>query len=302
MNKNNTFPSLSTEEAEKIVQELGNALDVQRNWTRKFQAMLVCRTKPRATDLNENTHRKTVFGRWYYGNVNPLLRNHSDFTAVGGNSERMHDLARGLATAVSDGADVTPAQYKAFMNSVSRFRVSVRKLLSEAWESLRYTDPLTGVMMRTIMHRRLEEEQERVRRSGQPCSIALMDLDHFKRVNDAHGHQAGDQVLQSIAAYILGHMRRYDQIFRYGGEEFLLLFPNSATSNAKGVLDRLRRGVKRHKIDIGKSKKMSVSASFGLAELHPDHPVRDSIKCADQALYEAKNAGRNRVRVWRREN
>lgn len=296
--KKQAFPLLNTEEAEEIVSELGRALDAHREWTGKFRTMLVCRTKPKADDLDSQSPQRTVFGRWYSGKVNPHLREHPDFPAIGENSEHMHDMARNLARLIRDDADVKPSQYKAFVKSVDQFRLNLRKLLSEAWDFLRYTDPLTGVMTRTAMQSRLEEERERVRRGGQTCCVGIMDLDHFKGVNDTHGHQAGDKVLQAVAGYVIENLRRYDQVFRYGGEEFVFLLPNSTLAQAKGVLDRLRRGVKRQTVKIGGAKSLHVSASFGVAELLPDSPVNDSIDYADQALYAAKSAGRNRVHVW----
>ena len=105
-------------------------------------------------------------------------------------------------------------------------------------------------------------------------------------------------MLETVANIAKGKLRRYDQVFRYGGEEFLILLPNTTTANAKMVLDRLRRSIKRQAIEIGKNKTLHVSASFGVAELLPDNPPKDSIELADQALYMAKEAGRNRVRVW----
>lgn len=296
--KDHTFLALNTAEAEQIVRELGRALDADREWADKFRAMLICRTKPKMADLNTNLHKKSVFGRWYYGQVNSKLRDHSGFAAVGKNSERMHTLARDLACAVRDDADIKPRQYKAFVKSVDLFRGSLRSLLSEAWDFLRHVDPLTGVMTRGAMNTYVEGEQERVRRSGQTSCLAMMDLDHFKNVNDTHGHQAGDKVLETLAGYLQENLRRYDQVFRYGGEEFLILLPNTTTTNAKRVLDRLRRNIKRLAVQIGKNKTVHVSASFGVAKLLPDKPTKNSIELADQALYEAKKAGRNRVRVW----
>lgn len=296
--KKQTFPLLNTEEAEEIVRELGRALDDHREWNDKFRTMLVCRTKPKADDLDNQSPKKTAFGRWYLGKVNPHLRDHPGFPAIGKNSERMHKMARNLARLIRDDAHIKPSQYKAFVKSVDQFRRNLRKLLSEAWYFLRYTDPLTGVMTRTAMQSRLEEERERIRRGGQTCCVGIMDLDHFKRVNDTHGHQAGDKVLQSVAGYVIENLRRYDQVFRYGGEEFVFLLPNSTLAQAKGVLDRLRRGVKRQAVKISGAKSLHVSASFGVAELLPDLPVNDSIDRADQALYTAKSAGRNRVHLW----
>jgi len=156
-------------------------------------------------------------------------------------------------------------------------------------------------MTRTAMQKRLDEEQERVRRVAQLCCIGIMDLDHFKNVNDTYGHQAGDKVLETIVSYVKQHLRRYDQVFRYGGEEFLILLPNTTTANAKRVLDRIRRNIKRQGIKVSKRKSIHVSASFGVSELAPEGPPEDSIELADQALYEAKRAGRNRVRVWQPE-
>jgi len=297
--KDSTFPALNTTEAEQIVKELGRALDSHSDWNSKFRAMLVCRTKPKAAVLKPESHTKTVFGKWYVGQTNQNLCNHPEFAAVGKNHGKMHALARGLAQNVKDGTDIKPADYQAFVKSVNTFRSGLRKLLSEAWDFLRYTDPLTGVMTRTAMQKNLEDEQERARRNGQTCCIGMMDLDHFKSVNDTHGHQAGDKVLEEIAGYVHGHLRRYDQVFRYGGEEFLIVFPNTTAENAKKVLDRLRKNIKRQAIKIGKTKTLHVTASFGVSELEPTAPTSDSIELADQALYTAKEAGRNRVRIWK---
>lgn len=293
-----SFPALNIAEAKQIVRELGWALDSDRDWAAKFQAMLVCRSKPTAADLKADSHNKTVFGRWYAGQLTITLRSHRGFADVGKNNEEMHASARKLALIIRDGGDIKPAQYKAYLKSAERFRNGLRRLLTEAWDFLRYTDPLTGVMTRNAMELRIEEEQERTRRSGQPCSLGLMDLDNFKLVNDSHGHPAGDKVLTIVANYAKGKLRRYDQIFRYGGEEFVILLPNTSTIKAKTVLDRLRKGIKRQSIEIGKKKKLQISASFGIAELSPDHKAENSIEFADQALYAAKEAGRNRVRVW----
>jgi len=146
INTDSTFPALNTTEAEEIVTELGRALDSHAEWTDKFRTMLVCRSKPKPTDLRDDSHKRTVFGKWYIAQANPNIRDHPGFAAVGENSERMHALARELAGCVRDGTDIKPAQYRAFVKSDDKFRKSLRKLLSEAWDFLRYTDPLTGVM------------------------------------------------------------------------------------------------------------------------------------------------------------
>lgn len=294
------FVDLSSEDAEQIIHELGRALDSDREWAAKFRTMLICRTKPKKADLNPDSHKDTEFGRWYYGQVNSKLRDHPGFTAIGKNSEHMHALALKLALAIQEDINITPRQYKAFMKSVDLFRGSLRTLLSEAWDFLRYADPLTGVMTRGAMDMYLEAEQERTNRSEQSSCIAMMDLDLFKKVNDTHGHQAGDKVLETLAGYLQENLRRYDQVFRYGGEEFLILLPNTTTTNSKRVLDRLRQNIKSLAIEIAENKTLHVSVSFGIAQLLSNKPAKVSINFADQALYEAKKAGRNCIRIWQR--
>lgn len=293
-----TFVDLNTTEAEIIIRELGGVLDADREWADKFQTMLICRTKPLKVDLDPDSHKKTIFGRWLYGEVHSKVRDHPGFAAVGKSSEKMHAKARDLACAIRDGKDINPLQYKAFMKSVGLFRGSLRPLLSEAWEFLRHADPLTGIMTRGAMTMHLESEQGRARRSGQTSCVAMMDLDHFKNVNDNHGHQVGDKVLKTIAGYLLGSLRQYDKLFRYGGEEFLIMFPNTSIEDTEKVLNRLRENIKLLAIEIGHDKTLNITASFGIAELLLDSSVKDSIDFADQALYAAKKAGRNRVRVW----
>jgi diguanylate cyclase (GGDEF)-like protein len=295
------FPTLDTAEAEQIIFELGKALDADGKWRQEFRSTLVCRTKPHADDLKPDSHTKTDFGNWYAAQAEGNLCKHPGFAAVGKNSEQMHNKARKLAQMICDDDAIKPAQYKAYDKSALRFRLSLRKMLSEAWDYLRYTDPLTGVMTRSAMAARIEAEQDRGKRSGQTCCIGMMDLDYFKAVNDTHGHQAGDKVLETVANHVNEHLRRYDQVFRYGGEEFLVLLPNTTTSNAKMVLDRMRNSIKRKAIKIDKKKSIHVTASFGVAELLTESPPESSIEMADQALYQAKEGGRNKVVIWESE-
>lgn len=278
--------------------ELEHAMAAYRAWIRKFNTMLACRTEPDPGDLAADSYLGRDFANWHHGQVNRFLESHPGFAEAGGFHREMHDLARGLAETTAAGGEVSLARYEAFNEGVDRFKRSMRKLLNEAWELLRYTDPLTGVANRFVLLPRLEQERERSRRSGRTCSIAMMDLDRFKAVNDTHGHHAGDRVLQYIARYLLDNVRRYDQFYRYGGEEFVVMLPNTASGAAKGVLDRLRRGLKRQRIPLHDGSHISISASFGIAELAPDQPVKTVIDRADAAMYAAKKAGRNRVHVW----
>ena len=300
MDVEHPLPLLSIGDTKRVVHELENALDTQRDWLKKFQAMLACRTRPDPEDLVAGTHKKSGFGLWYYKKASPPLKKHPDFAAVGKCHLDMHDRARSLAEAVDSGADIAPSLYEAFMASADRFEGALRKLHGEARGLLSETDPLTGVSTRMAMLSHLEQERSRVKRSGTQSSIGMADLDYFKSVNDTYGHQTGDKVLRSVAAYMLVHLRQYDQVYRYGGEEFLLLLPNTPVDGARVVLDRLRRGLQRKRLRIKGDLYISMTVSFGVTALLSTVSVKTTIDRADKALYAAKAAGRNQVLVWKK--
>ena len=157
------------------------------------------------------------------------------------------------------------------------------------------TDELTRIRNRRYVLRRLEEECERADRLGTPLSILLIDLDHFKRVNDTFGHPFGDQALKQSAARMKETLRLYDVLGRIGGEEFLILSPGATLENALILAERVRRRLEDLRIlDGGKESSVTVSigvTSFGADAKSPDNLMRK----ADVALYQAKEQGRNRV-------
>jgi diguanylate cyclase len=111
-------------------------------------------------------------------------------------------------------------------------------------------------------------------------------------------HRAGDQVLRTAVKYFVKTLRPYDSIYRYGGEEFLLCLPNIEASQAASILERLRAGLEALPIGLDSGETINITASFGISTLKPDISVEESISVADYALYQAKNAGRNRVQLW----
>jgi len=126
----------------------------------------------------------------------------------------------------------------------------------------------------------------------------MIDLDHFKRVNDDHGHVAGDTVLVSIVQCLKTMLRPYDRIYRYGGEEFLLSMPGTTPEQATQVAERMRATVSTLKVRLNSSdRELHVTASFGIAPLLSNRTVEESIDHADKAMYSAKTAGRDRVVV-----
>ena len=161
-------------------------------------------------------------------------------------------------------------------------------------EELAEIDELTGAFNRRCIMRMLEEEIARAHRLNAPCAVALIDLDWFKRINDAYGHPTGDEVLRTFAITMFANIRGIDRFGRYGGEEFLLVLPDTTSQRAVGMLDRLRAIIAELEWSAF-SAGMSVTMSAGVTVLHGNENSDNVLARADSALYAAKAQGRNRI-------
>jgi diguanylate cyclase (GGDEF)-like protein len=158
-------------------------------------------------------------------------------------------------------------------------------------------DVLTGLYNRRALSARLAEVYALARRQGQPLGLIMLDADHFKSVNDLHGHPVGDRVLRALADEIRGGMRESDFAGRYGGEEFAVVLPNADVEGAVAVAERIRGRFASLALAVGATK-VTVTVSAGVAVLGPGMAgPQDLVSAADAALYNAKRAGRNRVEV-----
>lgn len=160
--------------------------------------------------------------------------------------------------------------------------------LNETLHKASITDDLTQLLNRRHMRECLEKEIARSDRDGESFSIALIDIDHFKRVNDEFGHATGDQVLRKVAACLIQNTRTYDQCARWGGEEFLILFPKCSMDCATGLAERIREF-------IAEDMTPSLTLSIGISQYQNGEEPDAILKRADDALYLAKAQGRNRT-------
>ena len=171
--------------------------------------------------------------------------------------------------------------------------------LAQALEQIRQLathDDLTGLLNRRAMLDRMQLEQRRSLRSGSPLLIAQLDIDHFKAVNDTHGHAAGDLVLQSFADTVRRNVRDTDVLARWGGEEFVLLLCDTPAADAVALMERLRQAVQAMQVPVAQGgQPITVTVSIGLARHAPADPLAGTLERADRALYAAKAGGRNRV-------
>lgn len=165
------------------------------------------------------------------------------------------------------------------------------------------TDPLTGLYNRRYLDQRISAEYSSSRRYHHSLSVLMLDIDSFKKINDSYGHQTGDLALQFVSGLLLDGIREPDIAARYGGEEFIVIAPNTRLNAAGELAERIRKRIESHELKlVGEGKKrqiLRVTASIGVAKLTPDIVSGEQlIQCADNALYQAKQSGRNRVSLY----
>ena len=214
-------------------------------------------------------------------------------------------MVRALDLGVTDviARPVDPGELAARARTQIRRKTYADALRDRLEESLEMavTDPLTGLHNRRYIVSRLRQGIDAMERSGERVSAALIDIDHFKRINDSWGHQAGDKVLRGFAERLSRELRAVDVAGRYGGEEFLIVFMNAGGDDALEAAERCRAGMAREPFVLASSgETLAVTLSAGVAEARIGDDIEDLLARADAALYEAKSAGRNQVIAWRR--
>jgi diguanylate cyclase (GGDEF)-like protein/PAS domain S-box-containing protein len=188
-------------------------------------------------------------------------------------------------TPVNDGNGTTVRYVSVAKNDTQRVEKEKELKLRAA------TDILTGLINRWSFDEVLREEMARARRHSRPLSLIMLDIDDFKLINDRHGHDVGDDVLVQLCDVLRGNLRAGDHFARWGGEEFMILTPETDLTQARVLANKLRQTLKRTRFpDIG-----TVSASFGVIDVKPGQPVKTLLKRVDRLLYKAKEQGRDCV-------
>ena len=191
-----------------------------------------------------------------------------------------------------------------FTENDLRFFTTIASQVATAIDNARLyelaiTDELTNLYIYRYFRQRLDNEIKRSRRYFFPLALIILDIDHFKRVNDTYGHQCGDFVLKELAKIIKEEVREVDISCRYGGEEFTVILPETDLEGASTLAERLRESVEEHSF-LFKKQLLKITISLGVAELSPSlSGIEELINLADIALYQAKEGGRNKVVVGR---
>ncbi len=198
---------------------------------------------------------------------------------------------------------IAPAEINLLEKVCSQFaRVVDKILIYHHTRELSITDDLTQVFNRRYFNQRFEREIQRALRYNRPLTVIMADIDHFKSVNDAHGHFYGDEVLQTVAAIMDRNLRKTDILARFGGEEFVVLLPEIDKQHGMKVAEKLRRAVERYPFPKGAPENQNkITLSLGLSSFPEDATTGEVLlEFADKALYRAKTRGRNRVIVYQK--
>lgn len=282
----------------EILHGIDAAIDENAEWMQRWHRAIICGEAPDPSVVSQYAQFLSRFGSWMDLNRDQGLLDQAAFRALGRAHEDMHEFGRFLALKAAEGEAIPTVEYGAFVEKVRLFNTQARRIRDAFRMAVSELDPLTGVPNRQIMMQVLERERERALRTGVPCCIVLADIDYFKAVNDSHGHVVGDHVLRTVAGRFLANLRRYDEIFRYGGEEFLICLPSANAERASEIVERLRQSLANAPVPLPDGGELPITASFGLCLAAARVPLKQTIEFADAALYQAKDEGRNRLRLW----
>jgi len=287
-----------TRDALTAVREFDRAILAHTTWLKQLHTGLICGTPPDPSNLRTDAHHHCVFGKWFYSESMTKYRSDLAYERIRRMHKSMHDAARKMLSNHEMSQAVRSEDYERFMDLAIQFKQDVRNLQYHLISQVCTVDHLTGAWNRHAMAMKLGEEYERAQRTGLPCAICMMDLDHFKRVNDEFGHKAGDEALQAVTSLVNSELRSYDSLCRFGGEEFLILMPDADLGQAEILLNRIRERLAATPVVLTTGQTLWITASFGAASLFHHLSPEDALENADHALFAAKAQGRNKVCLW----
>lgn len=291
------FDAISMGAARDILSHLDLLVLYHEEWESGFMRAMICNTHVSDEYLAVDAHETCRFGVWLYQDLHESLKNSNIVNDIKLIHRNMHLAFRDVFTSWKTHGSVSVQAYDEAHTKKMAFNLSVITMQSMIYDYLFQVDPLTKTLNRTKLLSTLERERNRIAETKEICSVVMVDIDHFKRINDTFGHAVGDTVLVQTSLFLSSSLRPMDILFRYGGEEFLMYLPSVGKTEALSALNRIRETLANNRQIVGESEDVTITASFGVTALDPLADIATSIDRADQALYEAKRRGRNQV-VW----
>ncbi len=271
------------------------------DWLARFHRVLICGGKASRDIISEQSRYLSRFGAWIDAHRGDQLIGQPVIQNLIQLHDQMRDDASFLAQKNAHGHPITTMEYDLLSGKITAFFALAHQVRDAFQHARSDLDPLTGLHNRQVMMIEIAREQERAIRSQTPCCLVLADIDHFKKINDTYGHTIGDRVLQAVALHLMAGCRPYDQVYRSGGEEFLLCLPNAALAEGRDIAERLRTTIAQSPVQIrtqSSAVKVNVTLSLGIVPIEEKVSLEKNIERADAALYDAKYRGRNRTSLW----
>jgi diguanylate cyclase len=282
-------------EIDTFIAELDAAVEAHMGWTRRILRSVVLRTSPGEDVLSPLAHMLCRFGDWF-------TSNRAHFEALDAPATQrvetvhraMHDAVRAICTRALAGQPGETTDLDAFEQSHTELLRLLARFKTLMLSNALQHDPLTGLPLRYGIGRDFTLYQNDSRRNHSLLYVVMIDIDHFKRINDSYGHPVGDVVLRHLADTLKRSLRGNEPLYRFGGEEFLWLLQCKTVEEAEQSALRLLAAVRTTPVPIPDAQPVTLTVTLGLAQVGDHEELSSAIKRADEALYEGKNAGRDR--------
>jgi len=286
----------------EFVKGLDSAMESHMAWTRRILRCTVLRVDPGGDVLHDDAHTLCSFGKWFTAHRDAFDAQIPDVAErISQAHKAMHDAIRAICRRAWVGERGQEAEIDAFEEA----QAVLLRLLADVKTSVLTTtarlDPLTGLPMRYGIEYEFERCRQDALRRREQLVVVMLDIDHFKEVNDLHGHLAGDFALREFAAVLRAQVRRNEPLYRFGGEEFLVVLRTEAPGQIEAALHRLLEATRASEIILGSGQRLRLTATIGASLVHERDDFAAVVGRADAALYEGKRGGRNRfvlVDAW----
>jgi diguanylate cyclase len=282
---------------EDLLARIDHGIQAHLEWNQRLLRCSLLHESPGDDILGTDAHRKCRLGAWLDSDRSVLDGFDAPLSLqIRQHHETMHAAVRNMCVCVLDRRPASPADLKTYETSQTALVAAMNRLREALIAASIRRDPLTGLPLRHGLEHTFQQRQRDASRTGAALHLLMVDVDHFKRVNDTHGHPVGDLALRHTADLLVASLRKSDVLVRYGGEEFLALLlhadPMGAEANAQRLLDSFRTTPLR-----AGSLLIPLRVTLGVARVRPEETLASAIDRADRALLQGKQAGRDRAVV-----
>lgn len=281
---------------ESLIAGIDQGIQAHLAWSQRLMRCALLHESPGEDTMGPDAHRRCLFGQWFLTEKPALASFDAQVTdELERAHQSMHDAVRALCTQSAQGQPAREQDLSAYEAGQTAMVERLNTLRQKVAESLLQHDALTGLPLRNGLDYAFKIRQRDAARDGQALHLAMVDVDHFKHVNDTWGHSVGDLALQHLARLMQGCLRENDIVVRYGGEEFLFLLLGAEAPER--VLQRLLDEVRAHPMLLAGGHSLAMTVTAGLARVEPQDSLASALDRADRALLQGKQAGRDRVVV-----